>query len=211
MVNLTRERSQGLHRVSVWPPKTSVRLFRALRELGDEIKEHNPDLVSFLIVGSRTKGLGKARRVDPNSPYKPSPSDVDVIAVVKGTKQPFPQIWNLLHDKFRSIQPKAENPVRPQLVDIITEDSLNNLDLNADNAWKVASLFQLSTHNEIRSIREQMVQKCLSRPDFWEQVRELYQWHNEAYSNRAKFGLPEIEKMPEWLKRFDSKPARHVS
>lgn len=195
----TRARAVEIHRYPVWPPKQSLKFFKAVREVGDELKEKHPNsFVSFVICGSRTKGLGKARRLVPGNEGRTGPSDVDIYAVTNGYHSELRRdINSLLSAKFVSLQKRAKNPVKIDL-NYIYAPNLPHFDEH--DASKIAVLFQLATHKEIQSVREDIVQRCLQFPELWNRVRGEYVAHNNLFlGSRYKFNLPALNEMPAWL------------
>lgn len=212
----TLERALEIHRYVAWPPETSLQAFKAIRAAGDALKKENPQFLSFLIIGSRTKGTGR----HDDQKY----SDVDLIPVFR-TLARFGTASNDRAHASKIVKPQFDNPllkqISPHLLAPIYADN------PAITPTQTALLFLLATHPEIDETRRQVIREKRAQkiwlavqlayadalqPDAYRLLPDL-KWRHKPpggevdnipliRARHAKFGLPPLEKMEAWLDRF---------
>lgn len=174
----TRARAVQIHRYPIWPPKSSLLLFKTIRNVGDRIKKENPNFISFVIVGSRTKGYGVARRKSQDSRGHVGASDIDVYSIVK-TSENRPDdhmMQKELEEAVAKIQERARQPIKVQLCGSITDYWYKQV------PEYTALLFFLATHKDINKARMEAVEHYAKHdPENWPSVI----WHHDKW-----YGVP---------------------
>ncbi|MEK6924580.1 MAG: hypothetical protein AABW54_05065, partial [Candidatus Micrarchaeota archaeon] len=142
----TLERALEIHRYVPWPPEASRAAFKAIRAAGDELQRTNSQFLSFLIVGSRTKGTG--RHDDAKC------SDVDIIPVFRTLKR-----FNTAGNDRAHASKIAERQFDNLRLERISPHLLAPIYASnpALTPAQTAHLFLLATHPEIDETRRQVI------------------------------------------------------
>lgn len=218
----TRMRALEIHRYVLWPRETTSPLLRVVQEAGDEIRGKDPNFVSFVIIGSRTKGTAVDEfRLKPSRYYS---SDLDVLPVFRKRNRKSHALAAKIVAKHVRASARARGIRAPslELGYPIHASDFRRKTMGIKTAIKACAVFGLATHTAINEVRHEIVRTARRQPaEFWRLVRWAHFYTNikldrsrlpEARSEqeykqldaarRHLFKLPPLQRMTKWLNRF---------